>query len=1165
MDFRIIEIKHMCFKSSIRGSLLLSLGLLFNGFGALAQPTDNSMVYNKSAQANGNSDFLKASPQIAPSLYTGGLKITLPIYTLKGSDLQVPISVAYTATNGVRPTDPNTAVGMDWKLMAGGSITRTVRGLPDEMPYGYTGTHLEGNVVVNDYNSPNGSTTQGFNNTFNLGASSPVVDGEPDIFVITTPSFSAQFTLDQNGNPVFQDNTGLQVTHQLYNNSGNPEGYGITVIDAQGTQYVFGSQGTAREMTTTKFFGTSMQYNSTWYLEKIVTLNGKDEIDFTYQSFQDETLSSYQLLKQFTSNWPSSPWPSTADPTSYSNVTVLFLSEGDFTYNGPKFIQTISSKSGEADFSYGSNVNSLLNSTTPPPLTSITIKAYNPSAGGNTTTLQTYGLAYSDLLTNGLTSTDQTSTDWYQNYRRRLSSISVAGNTTGTSTPLTLYSFQYYEGTLVGRETPNLWDYWGYQNLSSNNFWTDGNNSDQNYFLSPDATRQPASFTPTGASQAIPMADVYALKEIDQLGGASTVFNYQQNDYYNGSANVVAGGSRVSSIVKNLPTGESLPTTYSYYDASGHSTGQIWSDLFKHVRLYYDGGPCCGLTTTSMSQSPYGISDDNGVLVGYSSVKVTDPNLGYTVNTFSNFSDYPDVISIPPPFASLNYSSTYSASVSLQLSSFSYKRGLPLTKTVYTASGAPVSQDANTFGSLDGQPTVGVIGIQDMTWYTHTPEYWGVNIYHSNIENWRLTQTVHTDYDQKSSSRLLQTTTAYTYAPDKRQIRSVSKADSKGQTDLVTYYYSNDAGIPLVTTSEQNVLSVLASPAVNATSLLIHQVENRNGSTRAKHVVYSSYSSGTGTNYYPATSNVYTGGTLVHQQNLNYDPTKSLLISSNMSGDKSTSSVYDYKSSVPTASIVNASAQVAVSTSQGQQSGAITTIAGSETVTTSYAGPINLSFHVGGVAGTFSVSVSILNLSGGNVVPAQTLCYSTTGGCSNSSYTSPSVAAGTYIIHAEPVGTQTTTGWVVNFSYPYTFVTATPTNEFFYEGFEQSTGTAGSAHTGNMYYNANYVTAFNPPNSRSYIIQWWNLVNGAWVFNQKSYSSGMTLTGPLDDIRIFPSDALMTTYTYNPLVGKTSEINPAGKTKTYEYDGLGRLLHIRDQDGNIIKQYDYEYQVGLQQ
>jgi len=51
----------------------------------------------------------------------------------------------------------------------------------------------------------------------------------------------------------------------------------------------------------------------------------------------------------------------------------------------------------------------------------------------------------------------------------------------------------------------------------------------------------------------------------------------------------------------------------------------------------------------------------------------------------------------------------------------------------------------------------------------------------------------------------------------------------------------------------------------------------------------------------------------------------------------------------------------------------------------------------------------------------------------------------------------------------------------------------------------------------------------------------------------------VTTYTYKPLVGITSETLPNGNTNYYEYDSFGRLTRVIDHDGSVISTNSYNY------
>jgi len=65
----------------------------------------------------------------------------------------------------------------------------------------------------------------------------------------------------------------------------------------------------------------------------------------------------------------------------------------------------------------------------------------------------------------------------------------------------------------------------------------------------------------------------------------------------------------------------------------------------------------------------------------------------------------------------------------------------------------------------------------------------------------------------------------------------------------------------------------------------------------------------------------------------------------------------------------------------------------------------------------------------------------------------------------------------------------------------------------------------------------------------------------LNNLRNDPSlvNAMVSTYTYIPLVGISMITDPKGDTITYEYDAFNRLKSVRDKDGNILSENEYYY------
>ncbi|GEM_PF-4252021 len=114
----------------------------------------------------------------AQGLYTGHLKVYVPLYEFSGIGMNLPIGLSYN-TRGVKVNDNSGILGMNWSLQAGGNVSRVVRGVPDEEDSGMC------NIASNDIlNADNEAIFDGS------------VDGEPDIYYYSYPGGSGKFYIE---------------------------------------------------------------------------------------------------------------------------------------------------------------------------------------------------------------------------------------------------------------------------------------------------------------------------------------------------------------------------------------------------------------------------------------------------------------------------------------------------------------------------------------------------------------------------------------------------------------------------------------------------------------------------------------------------------------------------------------------------------------------------------------------------------------------------------------------------------------------------------------------------------------------------------------------------------------------------------------------------------
>ncbi len=89
-------------------------------------------------------------------------------------------------------------------------------------------------------------------------------------------------------------------------------------------------------------------------------------------------------------------------------------------------------------------------------------------------------------------------------------------------------------------------------------------------------------------------------------------------------------------------------------------------------------------------------------------------------------------------------------------------------------------------------------------------------------------------------------------------------------------------------------------------------------------------------------------------------------------------------------------------------------------------------------------------------------------------------------------------------------------------------------------------------------LQFYTSAEGIDEFRDPTIIAGLYTT-----LRTAHADKLITTYTYYPNKGLRTVTDPNGRTTYYTYDGFDRLKDIKDQEGNIIKSYQYNFINGV--
>lgn len=687
------------------------------------------------------------------------------------------------------------------------------------------------------------------------------------------------------------------------------------------------------------------------------------------------------------------------------------------------------------------------------------------------------------------------------------------------------------------------------------------------------------------------------LMAAESLTGITTPYggtiNYytEPHDYFNfinstgyGTSTVasstIAGGLRVGQIIANANDGNSSPRVTKYHyvqnwisNPSGPSSGVLYDDI---------GSEALAVDNTGYFQCTHiiGSSRKFGELpLTYSEITEEEPGNGYTVKKFSS---YVTGQTDNPP-----YYMTAASYVGNNLAPYAYDdqkiaRGNLKSDQIYNSNHQLLHETDYTYQSdLPGPKNY----IRTVQYLKDVANSSGLTIFSfvafpQYCYNNTLASKTVTEYDNSQNPATTKTTReTFTYDQNyTSKVISENLVDSKGNTRTTAYFYPFSYANGTGSVYDFMVGKNIVGPVIDEQ----HNITYGNSSTSTPlsqdHNQYQEWFYSTGAFFNPAKKMSTYNGTAVNTSDysqidatlVNYDSHQNLLETIARNGIP-TSFDYGYNGMYPTVKIVNAANSVQntiTPTIQYQARQLSFPQAGTQTIPFQTDGYSSITVRID-PATTSTVEAVEVTCTIEPVGQVAEICIPSNNpnlpGCNGSAVATigAGLPAGSYSLLIDPVNNYGETVYV-DVSYPTVtnIAASTGIKEFFNENFEESTlsGVAtGPAHTGTKYFSGNYNVSFTPPNSRSYTIQWWNLVNGNWQFNEQAYGGPMTLSGTLDDIRVFPSDAQMSTYTYLPLVGIASELDPAGHCTTYQYDNLNRLSLVLDKDKNIIKKICYDY------
>ncbi|MEO1255324.1 MAG: hypothetical protein AAFY41_10620, partial [Bacteroidota bacterium] len=212
--------------------------------------------------------------------YSGKPQISIPIYTLSENDINLPIHLSY-HSDAIKVDDIASWVGLNWSLMAGGTITRLTHGLPDELPLGFLDLIKNFNHPVYGLNSTNTNDILDREDATDLYYMNEIYAGRydtrPDEFHYNFFGYAGKFMFNNEGDFVSIPHNNFKIE---FPEAQQTSISGFTITDDKGFIFTFGYGDT--ELTDVITSDPPMpDMISAWHLQSIQSPTGA-RMDLSY-------------------------------------------------------------------------------------------------------------------------------------------------------------------------------------------------------------------------------------------------------------------------------------------------------------------------------------------------------------------------------------------------------------------------------------------------------------------------------------------------------------------------------------------------------------------------------------------------------------------------------------------------------------------------------------------------------------------------------------------------------------------------------------------------------------------------------------------------------------------------------------------------------------------